>query len=663
LSDADREALAGYFTADADGFYGSLQETYYALRALEILEQSNVESQKICDSLVGLVQAPHDSVEDAFHVVRIAEVLQCPHGAEVAKVIVPSLQAAVEKAKSLLELHYSVATIAIIKKQGWSSKSASFNDALSGVFSSLKELAGPDGTWHYTKSSSESSAKAAGLAFGIAAAVVEVIGSDPHEDIGHIKTAAIKLFDNLESHDHGVFYFQVSKDDASSGGGGALEATWAVLHGSAALAAVLPAKLKVEVEKVFGIAKFLLTPGFALSATEAFYQLDSLSVLEDYRPAVPVSVQTSSILSLSSNDNLEVAVTTVLGKPVSQVKVTLVSAHCIGADAPPVWSSQNLNYVENSGKYVFHFLSATTDLGKYKLRLEVKSEGHSSYTSGGPVKSDITVISAIGISDVQLAVLDSNTGIPDFSAVLEYGKDEIMTLSANHLQKLHLSLKLTSPSGSPFNPQQVFLKLVHESHVEHLYLVKSSGKSFQLTLDFLGLVEKLQYLSGTYNVVLIVGDMTMENSFVWTLASLDLDLPAAPEGKPLPPKAPLEITAWIGPKPEIAHIFRQPEKRPPTLLSNIFLSLTLLPLIGFFIGLGYLGANIKLFPTTGLPGAAAVGFHGAVASILVLYFLFWLKLDLFTTLKVLGFLGLCTLPPGHFILSYLADSSAKQKTA
>jgi hypothetical protein len=216
--------------------------------------------------------------------------------------------------------------------------------------------------------------------------------------------------------DQGVFYFQESKDDASSGWGGALEATWAVLRGSAALAAVLPAKLKVEVEKVFGIAKFLLTPGLALSATEAFYQLDSLSVLEDYRPAVPVSVQTSSILSLSSNDNLEVAVTTVLGKPVSQVKVTLVSARCIGADAP-VWSSQNLNYVENSGKHVFHFLSATTNLGKYKLRLEVKSDGHSSYTSGGPVKSDITVISAIGISDVQLAVLDSSTGIPDFSAV------------------------------------------------------------------------------------------------------------------------------------------------------------------------------------------------------------------------------------------------------
>jgi len=49
--------------------------------------------------------------------------------------------------------------------------------------------------------------------------------------------------------------------------------------------------------------------------------------------------------------------------------------------------------------------------------LQVKSEGHSSYISGGPVKSDIAIISAIGISDVQLAVLNSNTGIPDFSAL------------------------------------------------------------------------------------------------------------------------------------------------------------------------------------------------------------------------------------------------------
>jgi hypothetical protein len=144
-----------------------------------------------------------------------------------------------------------------------------------------------------------------GFAFGIAAAVAELTGSDTHQDIGSVKTAAIKLFGNLESHGQGVFYFSESKDETSQGGG-ALAATWAVLRGSAALAAVLPVNLKVEKEKVFGIANFLLRTGLALSPTEAFYQLDSLSVLEDYRPAVPIIVQPSSILSLNSNNNLEV---------------------------------------------------------------------------------------------------------------------------------------------------------------------------------------------------------------------------------------------------------------------------------------------------------------------------------------------------------------------
>jgi hypothetical protein len=89
----------------------SLQETYHALRALEILEQSNVESQKICDSLVGIVQAPHDSVEDAFHVVGIAEVLQCPHGAEVAKVsiLIPSCHCGCSRNKKMCVLQVSFA--------------------------------------------------------------------------------------------------------------------------------------------------------------------------------------------------------------------------------------------------------------------------------------------------------------------------------------------------------------------------------------------------------------------------------------------------------------------------------------------------------------------------------------------------------------------------
>jgi hypothetical protein len=54
--------------------------------------------------------------------------------------------------------------------------------------------------------------------------------------------------------------------------------------------------------------------------------------------------------------------------------------------------------------------------------------------------------------------------------------------------------------------------------------------------------------------------------------------------------------------------------------------------------LRYLGANIKLFPTTGLLGVAAVSFHGAIASILLLYFLFWLKVSVPSPTLVTGHL-------------------------
>ncbi|CAM6051200.1 unnamed protein product [Sphagnum compactum] len=58
LSDADKEAAAAYFLADANGFYGSLWETYHAEQALEILEWVDVEAHKICDSLVGVYNNP-----------------------------------------------------------------------------------------------------------------------------------------------------------------------------------------------------------------------------------------------------------------------------------------------------------------------------------------------------------------------------------------------------------------------------------------------------------------------------------------------------------------------------------------------------------------------------------------------------------------------------
>lgn len=75
-----------------------------------------------------------------------------------------------------------------------------------------------------------------------------------------------------------------------------------------------------------------------------------------------------------------------------------------------------------------------------------------------------------------------------------------------------------------------------------------------------------------------------ENSFLRAIGHIDLDLPESPEKAARPPPQPIDPYLRFVPKQEISHIFTAPEKRPPEELSSAFLVLTLLPLVGFLIG-------------------------------------------------------------------------------
>lgn len=133
-----------------------------------------------------------------------------------------------------------------------------------------------------------------------------------------------------------------------------------------------------------------------------------------------------------------------------------------------------------------------------------------------------------------------------------------------------------------------------------------------LLQDFLGLVEKLFYLSGKYDIELTVGDAAMvinasslfltftayylsvifsssismfqENSFSQALGHIDLDLPEVPEKATRPPPQAVDPYSRFGPMPEISHIFRPQEKRPSQQLSYAFSGLVFVPFLAFLIG-------------------------------------------------------------------------------
>ena len=105
------------------------------------------------------------------------------------------------------------------------------------------------------------------------------------------------------------------------------------------------------------------------------------------------------------------------------------------------------------------------------------------------------------------------------------------------------------------------------------------------------------------------------------------------------------------PKPEIKHVFKEPEKRPPTLVSTAFTMLCVLPLFVCFLIWMRLGVNISSLPFS----IAAIGFYLGFASIFLLYGWFWLQLRMFDTIKYLIMLGVATFLCGNSLLRDVAQ--------
>lgn len=660
LSQSERAAVERLFGSADDGIT-SLEDKYRALRSLQVLGIKRDE-RTTCERVTEILAASSYALNETFYATKIADILSCPLPNDDLKAVAGNMLSVLRDNPTLLDLHYSIGTLALIKAQNGIEEDLALESAID-IFKTVKALGQVDGTWKYSLNEGETSARAAGIALETLAGLIRIAGSAIEESmIVHISSATSKLFDSIESYDDGAQYFDEKSVDALISTGGPLSVTSTVVRGVTTFAEAVPGRLKISAEKMVGLANFFLTIGLPANCDDAFYQLDALGSLEANSLVVPlVLFVPNSVISLTSRDMLEVSVTTVLGTPIPAT-VTLVKANKAESKKALVSSNKVLERDANGVTHRLDLLATNFDLGKYDLKFQVKPFDEGRYSAGAFSNIQIIVTGNAKVLNVEIGIFDSDTGSPDTLKKWNPSTKEAFSLFATHRQKLHLSLDVVSPLDEPFLPHQVFVKLRHESNVEHLFLVIPNGKHLELNLDFLGLVEQLNYLSGVYTMELIVGDSSMENSFLWVLGTIELDLPEASEGVAKPFTV-ADIQSLYGPKPEITHVFRPAEKRPPPPLSNAFLVLTLLPLLGFLAGPKLLSTNMRSFPTSGLPMLAALAFHGGIASILGLYILFWTKLNLFETLRFLGVLAIFLVIPGHYLLSYLADTSSKVKSA
>ncbi|RVW53551.1 Dolichyl-diphosphooligosaccharide--protein glycosyltransferase subunit 2 [Vitis vinifera] len=720
------------------GSFGSLEESYDALQTFQILgiEKKPDISDTTCTLVSKTLGSSSSSLKDLFYALKVNGILKCDIDEEVFEGIKSRLQSVSNDASSLLDFYYSIGSLALIKEQA-SKVDVLLTDA-DGIFQSIKALSQSDGRWRYSSNNPESSTYAAGVAFEALARVVAL--ASPEIDQSRVKfefyanlfcrlsicsasihqgldftgwlfqistlgNDIVKLFDSIEKYDDGAFYFDEKIVDAREHHG-PLSTTASVVRGLTAFADVTSGSLNIPGDKILGLAKFFLSVGIPGDAKDFFNQVYSLACLESNRqgfnPTDFITTSNSAFIDqkrpTQDHDIFvlyecnQVRVNTVLGSNAPPLTVKLLQAFSSSSKNAFIIENQELKFDPENAVHFLDALPENVDVGNYVFVFEIllhDPEHEKIYATGSRTRVPIIITGVIKVDTAEIVILDSDLGSVETKRKLDLAGENDVSLSANHLQKLRLSFQLATPLGHAFKPHQAFLKLKHETKVEHVFVVGSSGKDFAIVLavvtmvltwdlmlamdisilhgglgakltvtgfgsengskhtfevilklgvplldafplgvmdaDFLGLVEKFFYLSGRYDIQLTVGDAVMENSFLQALGHVELDLPEPPEKAPRPPPQPVDSYLRYGPKAEIAHIFRAPEKLPPEQLSLAFLGLTILPLIVFLIGLLRLGVNLKNFPTSVVPATFAILFHLGLAAVLLLYVLFWWK--------------------------------------
>lgn len=226
-------------------------------------------------------------------------------------------------------------------------------------------------------------------------------------------------------------------------------------------------------------------------------------------------------------------------------------------------------------------------------------------------------------------------------------------LKADASQRLYVSFNIAKKSdNAKVKPQQVFLRFVAQNGEDVVLVVKEDSNGNYVYDTILRTASKsFRNLSGNFKISLLVGDVTIKNPINWHFADIDASLPTVYESAPKSQEVRYE------PLNEITHEFRQPEKRPSAVISDLFTVICLSPLVVLFGLWAQIGINFQNAPAS--PWVPI--FHVGLAGIFGLYVLFWVQFDMFETLKYLSVLGFFTFVAGNRVLRALSETKEKSE--
>jgi len=331
-----------------------------------------------------------------------------------------------------------------------------------------------------------------------------------------------------------------------------------------------------------------------------------------------------------------------MGDAVDGVTVTIDSV-ISSTDSSSLATSLNLKK-SSDGLYETDLMALKPEPGFYELTVSaVSTKSDATMVGNKGAKLSVKVLVEQAIKNAELKKVDNDAGTKSIKLT---HPEKNTGLTARQMDKIQLTFNVVSAaSGAPITVHQAFVKMTHlESGSEIIYVAESDGDSvykFELDLDT---EADLLKGSGKYSMALVLGDAVVSNPITWLFSEIDLDLKTVGGA---------DGPAIFQPKPEITHLFREPEARPAQLVSSVFTLLCLSPFLILIVLWFKLGVNISNFTFS----LAAIGFHVGLGSIFLLYVYFFLELNMFETIKYLSIIGVATFIAGNSLLATIAKKN------
>ncbi|KAH9373315.1 oligosaccharide transferase delta subunit [Haemaphysalis longicornis] len=598
----DKARLKSLFTSPKA--LADLPSAHYAAYGLSLLGEKIANPQDYCKVLKTVDQK---NLESLYHAASGSKALgNCPLDIPEGKA---TLQAALKEDSSVVQLYHAVMGL---KALGVAVDSAKVSQLL------LAALKKDDNM----------------LNLGYAFHVASVLG-------GNLTPFTDRIEDAIVQAD------EVGGDLLQFEGG--LSVTATILSGVYRLAEASKKAPAVTKEQVLKFANYLLSRKNVQPVKGAALLYDVLKLLSTNSFHVPVAMSVSGSSALSkAAPTVVVQVADVLGTPLGPLSVLLNKATRLRDNQTVLERKPFAPSKEDSSLYVYNFISSKPRRGFYKLSLNaVPVKADARLVGNDNAEIAVKVLTDVEVIGLELGTADRDqTAAPKMTEVAFRSKLG-ETMEADHHQKLVMKFSLKDVyNGDVMSAHQAFVHLYHvETKREILFLAEPDPNViYRFDLDLFQKAKDMGYLSGKYELSLIIGDAVIANPLKWNLASLQLSFPP----NPTPPKPTVDVHA---PKPEIKHLFREQEKRPPAFLSNAFCGLVLAPLLLLIVLWARIGVNLSNFPFS----LSTIMFHLGMAAIFGLFYCFWLRLTMFTTLKYLAGLGAVTFISGHGMLTRLTQ--------